>query len=90
MNDTDVSYFRGYWSIREVIEERMNPLAEWLKENRPSCRVMTLRGKDYDLVRRWPKASGLLGITVTKDATTFKGFELHRDKAPARYEMARL
>lgn len=79
------SYFRGYWSILEV-KGRVERLTDWLKANRPSCKQVTLKGPDYDLVRRWPKAAGLHGFIVTDDGAVYDGFSLLRDKKPRRYE----
>ena len=79
-----VSYFRGYWSIKDVVEY-MKPLAEWMQKFKPETHVLTLKRQDYDLIRRWPKAASLHGITVTETGARFMDFELHFDKKPPRY-----
>ena len=78
------SYFRGYWSIADVVDY-MKPLAEWMKKFKPENKQLTLKGPDYDLIRRWPKAAGLHGIQVTETGAMFDGFELKRDNKPRRY-----
>lgn len=76
--------FRGYRAIAEVVE-RMQPLAEWLGAHREERGVMTLRRRDLDLLRRWPKAASLYQIYTTNDTTWWRGFELRADKSPCRY-----
>lgn len=80
------SYFRGLRGIQEIRDGKLRRLAEWLKANRPSCRQITLRRKDYDLIARYPKAAGLAGFTVANGSVIYDGFELHWDKTPQRYE----
>lgn len=80
-----VSYFRGYWSIKEVVDY-MAPLAAWMKKFKPETKQLTLKRPDYDLIRRWPKAASLHGITVTETGAVFDGFELRHDKKPPRYQ----
>jgi hypothetical protein len=84
VSDKPTSYFRGYWSISEVVDY-MKPLAEWMQKFKPESKKLTLKRQDYDLIRRWPKAAGLFGITVTETGASFMGFELGFDKKPPRY-----
>lgn len=79
--------FRGYWSIKEVLE-RMDPLVEWTKKFKPQQRHITLARKDYDLIRRWPKASHVHQIEVVGPETWYHGFELTYDGGPTRYGKA--
>lgn len=83
--DPKDSYFRGYVGM-EAIRTAVFRLAEWMKANRPSCRQITLKGKDYDYVRRWPRAASMHGFTVTETGALFDGFELRRAVGPKRYE----
>jgi len=78
------STFRGYHAITEVVE-RMKPLAEWLDTNRKDCGVLTVRRRDLDLLRRWPKAADLFGIYTIGEKTWWRGFELRPDNSPHRY-----
>lgn len=79
------SSFRGYWAIKEAVD-RMAPLAMWFKTNRPSARAMTLDGRDFDLIKRWPKAAEIHKVAFHEDGRMFyEGFELRRDHKPERY-----
>jgi hypothetical protein len=79
-----ISTFRGYRAIAELIE-RMQPYAEWMNRNRPDYKVLTVQRRDLDLVRRWPRAAGVLGIFTTNGSTLWRGFELRADKTATRY-----
>lgn len=79
-----ISTFRGYRAIAELIE-RMQPLAEWCLAHRPACKVLTLRRRDFDLVRRWPRAAEVLGIFTVNGSTSWRGFELRPDNGQPRY-----
>lgn len=79
------SYFRGLRGIQEIRDDKLRRLAEWLKANRPSCRQLTLKRKDYDLIARYPKAAGLAGFTVSDGSIFYDGFELRWDRSPGRY-----
>lgn len=83
--DPKDSYFRGYAGMQDI-HLMVTGLADWLKRHRPSCRQITLRAKDFDYVRRWPKAASMHGFTVTETGATFDGFELRRAAGPKRYE----
>jgi hypothetical protein len=79
------STFRGYWSIKEVTDN-MDRLANWMVANKPECGVMTLQRKDYDLLKRWPKAAQVLNVTFAESGEPcYRGFELHYDNKPPRY-----
>ena len=78
------SSFRGYWAIREVID-RMDPLVDWTKQFKPQQRHVTLPRKDFDLIRRWPKAASVLNIDVHESDVMYKGLELTYDGGPRRY-----
>ncbi len=79
------SYFRGYWSIMEVVE-RMRPLADWMERFKPGQKELTLIRKDWDLIARWPKAASLFDIAVDEKGLHWRGFQLKPDGKPGRYE----
>jgi hypothetical protein len=80
------SPFRGYRSIEEFLRERkLADFAAWLMEYRPKCCVITISRTHHDLLRRWPKAAGMLGIIVTADAVFYRGFKLQPDYGARRY-----
>lgn len=79
------SYFRGYYSIKEVVDH-LQPLAEWMSQFKPDTKEITLKRGDYDLIKRWPKAAGLLDIRVTDEEICYRGFRLKHDLKPPRYE----
>ncbi len=81
----ETSYFRGYWSIKEVIDY-MDPLAEWMTKHKPDSKELTLKGPDFDLLKRWPKAAAMFRVHQHEGALTYKGFSLKRDKKPSRYD----
>lgn len=76
---------KGYWSISELVQ-RMAPLAEWTKRFKPEQGYLRLSRKDYDLIRRWPKAAHSLEIEVTKSGAWYRGLELTYDAGPKRYQ----
>lgn len=77
------SSFRGNGAIIAVVE-RMQPLAQWLSAYRPACKVMTLRRRDLDVLRRWPQAASAHEIFTHNNVTYWRGFELRADRsAPA-------
>lgn len=82
---TDDKVSRGYWSIKEVVDY-LKPLAAWFEQNRPSVRNITLRGRDYDLVARWPKAAEQHGFSVRDGVMQYGSITLTRDKGRARYD----
>lgn len=59
--------------------------SDWMKANKPSCTELTLKGPDFDLIRRWPKAASIFSIHDIDGVLHFDGFVLKRDKKPARY-----
>ncbi len=81
------SNFRGYASIGEVMQ-RMTKLVEWTRQFKPNQQHMTLQRKDYDLIKRWPKAAGAHGIAVVDKGRElwYRGLELTYDGGPRRYE----
>lgn len=82
----EASSFRGYWSVMEV-RERLASLAEWYEANRPGVDTITMRGKDFDLLVRWPNAAKVAGFTVEKDQPPrFGRFTLARNREPERYQ----
>lgn len=83
----EATSFRGYWAIKEVLE-RMDPLVEWTKRFKAHQRHITLARKDYDLIRRWPKAAHVHQIECVGPETWYHGFELTYDGGPRRYVAA--
>jgi hypothetical protein len=83
MSGTTSSRFRGYRAVGEVVE-RMKPLAEWHKANRPDIQVMTLRRRDLDVLQRWPEAASQFGVANNGGATYWRGFELRADRTAPR------
>jgi hypothetical protein len=79
------SYSRGLKSIQEVVAY-VEPLALWMEKNKPSCKQLTLKGPDYDLLKRWPKAAAMMHVFQGPEGDlVYRGFALARDKKPARY-----
>lgn len=80
------SNFRGYHAIGEVMQ-RMTKLAEWTRQFKPNQQHLTLQRKDYDLLRRWPKASAMYSVSVVgkEKELWFRGLELTYDGGPKRY-----
>jgi hypothetical protein len=82
---SEISHFRGYQAIKEIVDY-MNPLAEWMAKFKPDTHDLTLKGPDYDVIARWPKAAAIHNIRVSDAGDIlFKGFKLKRDKKPFRY-----
>jgi hypothetical protein len=80
------SPFRGYRSIEDFVRERrLDEFANWLKEYKPNCHEITVDRSHYDLVRRWPRAAGMLGFVTTPEATFYRGFRLKPDRSRGRY-----
>jgi len=87
VSDPLTSPFRGYRAISDFVRERkLADFAEWLKENKPKCHVITISRTHHDLVRRWPKAAAMLGIIVTADAVFYRTFRLQPDHGLRRYQ----
>jgi hypothetical protein len=81
---SETSIFRGYHAIKEVVEY-MAPLAEWMARHKPEIKELTLKGPDFDLLKRWPKAAGMFDVSQFNGELSYKGFHLKRDKKPFRY-----
>lgn len=79
------SNFRGYWSIREVME-KVERLGSWMEQFKDGCTTITLKRKDHDLLLRWPKAAALFDITAHGGVIMWKGFVLRADSGPSRYD----
>jgi hypothetical protein len=60
---------------------RMARLADWLQANKPTCKVMTLTRRDFDLLR---KHAGAAGIHENNGVVYWRGFELHAQAAPLK------
>lgn len=76
-------YFRGFHAIGEVAKkaQRIADNAPFL----PNLRTLRLYRRDYDLVKRWPKAAALHGFEFTADAISFRGFAVAHDGTRPRY-----
>lgn len=79
------STFRGYWSIAAVMEDAKE-LGEWMTQFRPSCKTITLKRTNLDLICRWPKAAAMFEIEFYGEVVMWKGFVLRADTGPSRYE----
>lgn len=84
------SAFRGLRGIEEIIT-RITPLMNWTKQFKPDQKCLRLERKDYDLIKRWPKASNVLGITVLQAGQGgvelwWRGLELTYATGQGRYE----
>lgn len=71
--------------------QRMTPLADWTKKFKPEQQCLRLPRKDYDLIKRWPKAAGTFGITVLRGGQGgveiwWRGLELTYATGQGRYE----
>jgi hypothetical protein len=71
----------GVRAVADVLE-RASRLADWLEQHKPSCKVITLTRRDYDLLLKHPSASG---VTVNGQTAYWRTFEL-RAAPPARKE----
>jgi hypothetical protein len=79
------SLLRGYRGIGEIIE-KMRPLMEWTRQFNPGQQHLRLARKDYDLIRRWPKAAHCHEITVLESGEIWwRGLELVYDSGLSRY-----
>lgn len=78
------SVFRGYRGIDEIIQ-RMQPLVDWTKKFKPEQQCLRLERKDYDLIKRWPKAAHCHGIDVVGNEIWWQGLELVYDSGMSRY-----
>lgn len=79
------SLFRGYRGIEEI-KTRMTPLMEWTKQFKPQQMHLTLSRKDYDLIKRWPKAAHCLEIEVLSTGEIWwRGLQLVYDSGMGRY-----
>jgi hypothetical protein len=71
--------------IRAVVE-RMTLFADWLKQYKPACTVITLWPKDFDSIYRYPDFAAIFQIVFAADRTLrWRGFTLTtraRDKGP--------
>jgi hypothetical protein len=88
MTQNEQSPFRGYKSIEEVREKVQN-LDEWLRTAGKESAPITMLAKDFDLVKRWPKAAELHGFRVAGEEVTFKGRMLRRANGERRYQERR-
>ena len=77
-------YFKGMRGIEEVVM-RMRPLFDFYKDFRPDIQHIAIPRKDFDLVRRWPKAAHLCGFDVTEDGIYYGGLRVLHDTSEARY-----
>lgn len=59
----------------------MAPLADWYTAHKPTCAVITLSRRDFDLLL---KHEGTSGITVNNGALYWRGFELKPQAAPKK------
>lgn len=74
--------FRGYAALTDV-KSRIAPLAQSLTATRPSCRVLTVRRPDLEVIARWPEAAGVHGFYSNDGVWYWQGFELRADHGAA-------
>jgi hypothetical protein len=84
------SISRGYRGIEEI-KARMTPLMEWTKQFKPEQQHLCLQRKDYDLIKRWPKAAHCHEIEVLSTGEIWwRGLELVYDSGMGRYAKPRV
>lgn len=89
---TAESSFRGYWEMAEIVAQ-MKPLVEFYEKHKPGVTRVTLKRKDYDLIKRWPKTGEVHNFYVvggeivyrSKHENSFRDFTLVPAKGEARY-----
>lgn len=79
------STFRGYRGIEEVMAG-VHELADWYEKFKPDVKRIHMIRSEWDLVKRWPKAAELHGVTCIDGVLRFRGFVLVPDGKPGRYE----
>ena len=79
------SLFRGYRGIEEIVR-RMTPLHQWTRGFKPDQKHLRLHRRDYDLIKRWPKAAHCHDIIVMENGEVWwHGLELVYDQGLSRY-----
>jgi hypothetical protein len=60
-----------FMAIRLVTEalKAIRPLASHMAHNRPHVRELTIMSRDYETLRRYPKAASLHGVVLTSQGT---------------------
>lgn len=80
MNSPASDSFHGSRAVADVMS-RVGPLADQLQSLRSDCKVITLRARDLDVLRRYPQAANALFNVVTiADSTYWRNFELRADR----------
>lgn len=70
------SPFKGFSAVERVVK-RMMPLAHWLAVNKPTTRTLALSVADFERLKRYPEAAGLLSIFENEDGSlSWNGFIL--------------
>jgi hypothetical protein len=70
------SPFQGFKAVERVVE-RMTPLAQWLAANKPTTRTLALSTTDFERLKRYPDAAGMLNIFENEDGSLrWNGFTL--------------
>lgn len=79
--------FRGYRAIDEVRANCQRLVDGLVACNKPEA-ALYLKPNEYDLVARWPKASGVHGFLVDEAGIRFAGHPVKRTSfGKARYEI---
>jgi hypothetical protein len=84
---TQDSPFRGYRGI-EIIRNKVMQMALWLRQYARNCRHITLYRREYDLIKRWPKAGAFWKFEYRDGRIYFDEFELKPDSGVTRYKDA--
>lgn len=79
------SYFRGMRAIEDVLK-RLKPLADWTLKFKPEQQHLALKRTDLDVIRRWPRAAGVVGFAVRESGVFYRSLKLYPDTGPGRYE----
>ena len=70
--------FRGFATVKDVVQ-RMGTLADWLTTHRPDCHTLTVRRRDFELLKRWPASAAQFQIFTNDGVTYWRGFTLRPD-----------
>jgi hypothetical protein len=60
----------------ERMLKNARPLADWMKANKPDCKVLRVTASDIAAIRALPDFAKSMGMEVSKTSITWQGFEL--------------
>lgn len=76
------SPFQGFKAVERVVE-RMTRLAQWFAAYKPHVRTMALSTSDFERLKRYPEAAGMLQIFENEDGSLrWNGFTLRANYLP--------